>query len=77
MQTPLLIVHGTDDTAAAPFLSDEVFVDLRRLGKEAVYAKYEGEGHGLRMYANQVDYWYRAIDWFDKHLQAQTVSDRR
>ncbi len=77
VQTPLLIVHGTEDTAVAPFLSDEVFVGLRRLGKEAVYAKYQGEGHGLRMYANQVDYWYRAIEWFDKHLQPQAVSDRR
>jgi dipeptidyl aminopeptidase/acylaminoacyl peptidase len=77
VQTPLFIVHGTEDTVAAPFLADEVFVGLRRLGKEAVYAKYQGEGHGLRMYANQIDYWYRAIGWFDKHLQPQTVSDSR
>jgi dipeptidyl aminopeptidase/acylaminoacyl peptidase len=77
VQTPLLIVHGTADTGAAPFLADEVFVGLRRLGKEALYAKYEGEGHGFQRYANKVDYWYRAIEWFDKHLQPQTVSDSR
>ena len=74
VQTPVFIVHGTEDTAVAPFLADEVFVGLRRLGKEAVYAKYEGEGHGLRNYANQLDYWYRAIEWFDSHLQAQTAA---
>jgi dipeptidyl aminopeptidase/acylaminoacyl peptidase len=77
VQTPLFIVHGSDDPAAAAFLADEVFVGLRRLGKEAVYAKYAGEGHGLRIFANQVDYWYRAIEWFDKHLQPQSDSDSR
>jgi dipeptidyl aminopeptidase/acylaminoacyl peptidase len=77
VQTPLLIVHGAEDGAAAPFLADEVFVGLRRLGREAVYAKYQGEGHGFQMYANKVDYWYRALEWFDKHLQPQTVSDSR
>ncbi len=40
IQTPLLIAHGTSDNTVAPFLADEVFVGLRRLGKEAVYAKY-------------------------------------
>lgn len=44
IETPLLLVHGAADTTAAPFLSDEIFVGLRRLGKEVVYAKYEGEG---------------------------------
>src|SRR5581483_7688426 len=33
VETPLLIVHGSRDFAVAPFLADEVFVDLRRLGK--------------------------------------------
>ena len=77
VQTPLFIVHGSDDPAAAAFLADEVFVGLRRLGKEAVYARYAGEGHGLRIFANQVDCWYRAIEWFDTHLQAQADSDSR
>ena len=77
VQTPLLIVHGTEDTAAAPFLADEVFVGLRRLGKEATYAKYQGEGHGLRMFANQVDYWHRAIEWFDKYLQPHADTSSR
>jgi dipeptidyl aminopeptidase/acylaminoacyl peptidase len=71
IQTPLLIAHGTSDNTVAPFLADEVFVGLRRLGKEAVYAKYEGEGHGVEAYANKVDYWNRIIDWFDSHLKQQ------
>jgi dipeptidyl aminopeptidase/acylaminoacyl peptidase len=71
VETPVLIVHGAEDIAVHPFLSEEVFVGLRRLGKEAMYVKYEGEGHSPRSwsYTNQVDYTERMIDWFDQHLR--------
>jgi dipeptidyl aminopeptidase/acylaminoacyl peptidase len=68
VQTPLLIVQGSKDTAVAPFLADEIFVGLRRLQKEVVYAKYEGEGHGLSSYANRVDALSREVEWFDRYL---------
>jgi dipeptidyl aminopeptidase/acylaminoacyl peptidase len=69
VETPLLIVHGSIDDAVAPFLAEEVFVGLRRLGKEALYARYEGEGHSLASYVNQLDYCNRMIAWFDEHLK--------
>jgi dipeptidyl aminopeptidase/acylaminoacyl peptidase len=69
VQTPLLIIHGSEDTAVAPFLADEIFVGLRRLRKEVLYVKYEGEGHGLDNYDNRVDCSKRIIAWFDKHLK--------
>jgi dipeptidyl aminopeptidase/acylaminoacyl peptidase len=72
VETPLLIVHGSADTAVSPFLAEEVFVGLRRLGKDVVYARYEGEGHSLEGYANQVDYCNRMIAWFDQHLKKGT-----
>jgi dipeptidyl aminopeptidase/acylaminoacyl peptidase len=70
--TPLLIVQGADDRTVAPFLGDEVFVGLRRLGKEAQYAKYEGEGHSPLQwsYRDQADLCRRLIAWFDAHLHA-------
>lgn len=69
--TPLLIVHGGSDTTVAPFLGEEVFVDLRRLGKEVEYARYEGEGHSplYWSYANQGDLCHRMIAWLGSHLQ--------
>jgi dipeptidyl aminopeptidase/acylaminoacyl peptidase len=69
VQTPLLIVHGSNDETVPSFLADEIFVDLRRLGKEVTYAKYEGESHYIASYANQVDYVSRTIAWFDSHLK--------
>lgn len=71
VDTPLLLVHGVEDNAVASFLADEVFVGLRRLGKEVVYAKYERESHSPQIwsYANQLDLWERVIAWFDAHLK--------
>jgi dipeptidyl aminopeptidase/acylaminoacyl peptidase len=72
IKTPLLMVQGTEDPTVASFLGDEVFVDLRRLGKEVEYVRYEGEGHSPLnwKYANQVDFCNRVIVWFDAHLKA-------
>ncbi len=74
VETPLLIVHGTEDTTVAPFLSDELFVALRRLGREVEYVKYDGEGHSPIYWrsANQIDLWARVIGWLDGHLKGST-----
>ena len=69
VHTPLLIIHGAKDTAVAPFLADELFVGLRRLGKVVTYAKYEGEGHQANGYRNQLDIANRMIAWFEKYLK--------
>lgn len=69
--TPLLIVQGAIDRTVPSWQADAVFVGLRRLGKEVVYAKYEGEDHwqGTWGHANAIDYWKRVIGWFDAHLK--------
>jgi len=73
VQTPLLIVQGTRDPATPELTSNELFVGLRRLGKEVEYAKYEGEGHAIQGYANQMDQLNRTIRWFDKYLKSSTT----
>jgi len=71
VETPVLIVQGDMDPIWKQ--ADEVFVALRRLGKEAVYAKYAGEEHweGTWSLANAKDYWSRVFDWFDQHLKTE------
>lgn len=72
VETPLLIIQGEQDGRVPQHLSDEVFVDMRRLGKEVSYAKYLGEDHSPLYwgYANMKDLSQRLIDWFDGHLRA-------
>ncbi len=68
VETPVLIVQGDMDPIWQQ--ADEVFVALRRLDKEVVYAKYHGEEHweGTWSLANARDYWTRVLDWFNGHL---------
>jgi dipeptidyl aminopeptidase/acylaminoacyl peptidase len=70
VQTPVLIVHGALDDAVPVTQADELFVGLRRLGREAVCARYEGEGHwqGTWGHTNAVDCWDRVLGWFDEHI---------
>jgi dipeptidyl aminopeptidase/acylaminoacyl peptidase len=68
VETPLLIVHGAEDRTVSPFLGDQIFVAMRRLGKETEYAKYEGEDHFPASYANRLDLCTRILTWFDKYL---------
>lgn len=71
VETPLLIVQGENDTFVPPFLADEVFVGLRRLGREVEYAKYHNSGHDPEVwsYENQLDLCNRMVSWFDAHLK--------
>jgi dipeptidyl aminopeptidase/acylaminoacyl peptidase len=69
-------VHGGLDLDVPSFLGEEVFVALRRLGKQVEYAKYQGEEHSPAYwsYANQEDFCQRMIAWFDVHLKPQEQS---
>ena len=71
IETPLLIAEGSDDTTVPSFLTDEVFVGLRRLNKEVEYVKYAAEGHSPLSwrYPNQVDLCTRMLEWLDFHLK--------
>ncbi len=66
--TPLIIQAGSADDGIVSY-SDQVFVGLKRLGKEVTYLKYGGEGHGLAQLPNLKDYWDRVIGFLDKHLK--------
>ena len=71
VETPLLLVVGALDGVPAVPQAGEMFSGLRRLGKKAVFARYEGEGHSQSTtwrYPNLVDYWQRVLSWFDEHL---------
>jgi len=71
--TPLLLLQGKVDPIVPFTEARQAFVLLRRLGKEVTLVEYDGEGHGERLYADQVDYVDRIIDWLDRHLNAGTA----
>jgi dipeptidyl aminopeptidase/acylaminoacyl peptidase len=69
VQTPLLILHDDQDDAVPWYQGIELFLALRRNGKEAYMFNYNGELHGLRRRHNQKDYAIRMKQFFDHFLK--------
>jgi dipeptidyl aminopeptidase/acylaminoacyl peptidase len=67
IDTPLLILH-TDLDMFDISQSEEMFVALHRLRKEAEYVTYWGEGHNMNSPANLRDWWSRVFAWYDRYL---------
>jgi len=69
VKTPLLILHNDQDDAVPWYQGIELFLALRRNGKEAYLFNYNGELHGLRKRQNQKDYAVRMQQYFDYFLK--------
>ena len=68
IRTPLLVLHGAEDTRVPPLQSEAVVAALREQGVEYEYVVYPGEGHGFRQRANRIDAYERLAAWFARHL---------
>lgn len=69
-RTPLLIMHGAEDTRVHPSQSLELYRHLvvRRPDVPVRLIMYPGEGHGNTRSASRLDYTLRMIGWFDAYL---------
>ena len=69
LQTPLLMAFGNEDGVVDWDQGTEFYNFARRAGKQMVLLVYEGEDHGFRGEANQVDYHRRILEWFGHYLK--------
>lgn len=69
VRTPLLILHDDMDDAVPWYQGIELFLALRRHGKEAYLFNYNGEFHGLRRRVDAKDFARRTQQFFDHHLK--------
>lgn len=75
-RTPILIMHGKEDTRVHPSQSMELYRYLKTHGKVPVrLVLYPGEGHGNRRAAAQLDFAMRLMRWMDTFLVEQ-ASDK-
>jgi len=71
-RTPILILHGKEDTRVHPSQSMELYRNLKILGKTPVrLVLYPGEGHGNRNAVARYDYSLRLHRWMDHYLQGK------
>ena len=69
-ETPILIMHGAEDTRVAPSQSYELYRNIKvRTDTPVRLVLYPGEGHGNRMAASRYDYNLRMMEWFDTYLK--------
>ncbi len=70
-QTPLLIMHGEQDTRVHPAQSLELFrhIKVRRPDVPLRLVLYPGEGHGNGNSGSRLDYNIRMLGWFQSFLQ--------
>lgn len=75
MNTPLLMMFGTNDGAVEYNQGVEFYNAARRLGKQMVMLSYDGENHGLAREPNQLDYQRRIMQWFAHYLKGEAAPD--
>jgi dipeptidyl aminopeptidase/acylaminoacyl peptidase len=69
INTPLMIQHGDVDEAVPWYQSIELYLALRRNGKESVFLHYYDEPHHLRKFANRLDYAIKMKEYMDHYLK--------
>jgi len=71
-RTPLLILHGKNDTRVHPSQSMELYRHLKTLDKTPVrLVFYPGEGHGNRKSGSRYDYNLRMMRWLTHYLKGE------
>jgi dipeptidyl aminopeptidase/acylaminoacyl peptidase len=75
VRTPLLIEHGDEDGAVPWYQGIELYLALRRLGKDCIFLQYRGEPHHLRKYPNKLDYSIKMKEYFDHYLKGDPAPE--
>jgi dipeptidyl aminopeptidase/acylaminoacyl peptidase len=71
INTPLLILHATEDYRCTLEQAEEFFSILRWLGKTVEMVIFEGENHGLTRGGrpgNRIEHQRRILGWFNRYL---------
>ncbi|WP_259394880.1 prolyl oligopeptidase family serine peptidase [Shewanella sp. SR44-3] len=69
VQTPLMIMFGDKDDAVPWEQGVELYLAMRRAGKDVVFLQYEDEPHHLKKYPNKLDYSIKMMQYFDHYLK--------
>lgn len=75
IQTPLMIMFGDKDDAVPWEQGIEMYLAMRRAGKEVVFLQYEDEPHHLKKYPNKLDYSIRMMEYFDHYLKGKPAPE--
>ena len=69
IHTPMMIMFGDKDDAVPWEQGIELYLAMRRAGKDVVFLQYQGEPHHLKKYPNKLDYTIKMKQYFDHYLK--------
>jgi dipeptidyl aminopeptidase/acylaminoacyl peptidase len=75
VNTPLLIQFGDLDEAVPWYQGIELYLAMRRLGKDCIFLQYRGEPHHLKQYANKLDYTLKFKAYLDHYLKGEPAPE--
>jgi dipeptidyl aminopeptidase/acylaminoacyl peptidase len=69
VKTPVLILHGENDSDVPISEAEQWYIALKDVGVETVMVRYPREGHGLREPRHIIDALDRSLAWYERHFQ--------
>jgi dipeptidyl aminopeptidase/acylaminoacyl peptidase len=75
LTTPLLVVHGENDTNVPVCEAEQTVAAARARGVECRYLLFEGEGHEVAGLANRIVFVRTVVDWLTEHMLNATGAD--
>jgi len=69
VKTPVLILHGENDSDVPISEAEQWYVALKDVGIETVMVRYPREGHGLREPRHVIDALDRSLAWYERHFE--------
>lgn len=69
--TPLLLLHGTEDTNVPPGESEQLYTALKLLDREVEYIRILGENHQIFTYPRRKLWAETILAWFERTLKGR------
>ena len=69
IKTPILLLHGLEDTNVPPGESFQMYTALKILGKPVEFIRVKGENHGIANYKRRLEWNHSIYSWFAKWLK--------
>jgi dipeptidyl aminopeptidase/acylaminoacyl peptidase len=73
LRTPLMVVHGENDSNVPVIEAEQVVAALAERGVEHRYLLFPDEGHELLHRSSRAEYLRETVDWLTKHLLAHAL----